>query len=193
MWAPFTAKFLSFSVASVGIHYLSAVHIRLRDKMSWGKTIGLSEYKQMQGKRFVRPQRGFTLIELLVVLVILGLLASVAGPKVISYLGGAKSDTARLQIEEFGASLDLYRLETGRYPTTQEGLPALVQQPSGVTGWNGPYLKKKTLPKDPWGNDYRYVSPGQHGSYDISSLGSDNREGGEGENKDINGWEDSKK
>lgn len=147
----------------------------------------------MQEKKFGRQQRGFTLIELLVVLVILGLLASVAGPKVISYLGGAKSDTARLQTEEFGASLDLYRLETGRYPTTQEGLQALVQQPSGVTGWNGPYLKKKTLPKDPWGNDYRYVSPGVHGSYDISSLGADNREGGDGENKDINGWEDGKK
>jgi len=140
----------------------------------------------MQEKQLGRQQRGFTLIELLVVLVILGLLASVAGPKVISYLGGAKSDTARLQTEEFGASLDLY-------PTTQEGLQALVQQPSGVTGWNGPYLKKKTLPKDPWGNDYRYVSPGVHGSYDISSLGADNREGGDGENKDINGWEDSKK
>ena len=147
----------------------------------------------MQRKQAGPRQRGFTLIELLVVLVILGLLASVAGPKVISYLGGAKSDTAKLQIEQFGSSLDLYKLETGRYPTTQEGLQALVEQPPGVNGWNGPYLKKKTLPKDPWGNDYHYVSPGLHGIYDISSLGADNKEGGEGENKDINGWEDSKK
>ena len=147
----------------------------------------------MVSKKKTNWQRGFTLIELLVVLVILGLLASVAGPKVINYLGGAKSDTAALQIEEFGATLDLYKLETGRYPTTQEGLLALVQAPPGVAGWNGPYLKKKTLPKDPWGNDYRYTSPGQHGSYDISSLGADNREGGEGENRDINGWEDRKK
>ena len=147
----------------------------------------------MQRKQAGPRQRGFTLIELLVVLVILGLLASVAGPKVISYLGGAKSDTAKLQIEQFGSSLDLYKLETGRYPTSQEGMLALVQQPPGVTGWNGPYLKKKTLPKDPWGNDYHYASPGLHGSYDISSLGADNKEGGEGENKDINGWEDSKK
>ena len=147
----------------------------------------------MQSKQLGQRQRGFTLIELLVVLVILGLLASVAGPKVISYLGGAKSDTARLQTEQFGASLDLYKLETGRYPTTQEGLQALVQQPPGATGWNGPYLKKKTVPKDPWGNDYRYVSPGLHGSYDVSSLGADNREGGVGEIKDINGWEDGKK
>lgn len=140
--------------------------------------------RQCSGK----PQRGFTLIELLVVLVILGLLASLAGPKVISYLGGAKSDSAKLQVEEFGASLDLFKLETGRYPTSQEGLQALVQAPSGLNGWNGPYLKKKTVPKDPWGNEYHYVSPGQHGTYDLSSLGADNREGGEGENKDLTSW-----
>ena len=133
----------------------------------------------MKSMQLSLRQRGFTLIELLVVLVILGLLASLAGPKVISYLGGAKSDTARLQIEEFGVTLDLFKLETGRYPTTQEGLQGLVQSPPGLAGWNGPYLKKKTIPKDPWGNDYRYVSPGQHGSYDISSLGADNKEGGD--------------
>jgi len=140
--------------------------------------------RKCQGK----PQHGFTLIELLVVLVILGLLASLAGPKVISYLGGAKSDSVKLQIEEFGASLDLFKLETGRYPTTQEGLQALVQAPSGLAGWNGPYLKKKVLPKDPWGNEYHYVSPGQHGLYDLSSLGADNREGGDGDNKDLTNW-----
>ena len=147
----------------------------------------------MERKQPGKRQHGFTLIELLVVLVILGLLASLAGPKVISYLGGAKSDSAKLQIEEFGASLDLFKLETGRYPTTQEGLQALVQAPPGISGWNGPYLKKKMVPKDPWGNEYHYVSPGQHGSYDISSLGADNKEGGEGEDKDINSWEDGKK
>ena len=135
-----------------------------------------------------KPQHGFTLIELLVVLVILGMLASLAGPKVISYLGGAKSDSAKLQVEEFGASLDLFKLETGRYPTGQEGLQALVQAPPGLAGWNGPYLKKKVVPKDPWGNEYHYVSPGQHGLYDLSSLGADNREGGEGENKDLTSW-----
>lgn len=142
----------------------------------------------METNQVGRQQRGFTLIELLVVLVILGLLASLAGPKVINYLGGAKSDSAKLQVEEFGASLDLFKLETGRYPTSQEGLQALVQAPSGLTGWNGPYLKKKTVPKDPWGNEYHYVSPGQHGQYDLSSLGGDNREGGEGENKDVTNW-----
>ncbi len=142
----------------------------------------------MERKQLGMRQRGFTLIELLVVLVILGLLASLAGPKVINYLGGAKSDSAKLQIEEFGAALDLFKLETGRYPSSQEGMPALVQQPSGLPGWNGPYLKKKAVPKDPWGNDYHYVSPGQHGAYDLSSLGADNREGGEGENKDLTSW-----
>ena len=142
----------------------------------------------MKHKYSGKPQHGFTLIELLVVLVILGLLASLAGPKVMNYLGGAKSDSAHLQVEEFGASLDLFKLETGRYPTTQEGLQALVQAPAGLTGWNGPYLKKKTLPKDPWGNEYIYVSPGQHGPYDLSSLGADNREGGDGENKDLTSW-----
>lgn len=138
--------------------------------------------------KYFHLSRGFTLIELLVVLVILGLIIGIAGPRVINKLGGAKSDSAKLQIEELGASLDLYRLETGRYPSTQEGLQALVQAPTGATGWNGPYLKKKSVPKDPWGNDYIYVSPGQHGPYDLSSLGADNKEGGEGENKDLKSW-----
>lgn len=136
----------------------------------------------------LRQEAGFTLIELLVVLVILGLLASLAGPKVMNYLGGAKSDSAKLQVEEFGASLDLFKLETGRYPTSQEGLQALVQAPPGISGWNGPYLKKKVVPKDPWGNDYQYASPGQHGIYDLFSLGADNKEGGDGENKDLTSW-----
>ncbi len=142
----------------------------------------------MKTIRRMRAVRGFTLIELLVVLVILGLLAALAGPRVIGYLGGAKSDTAKLQIEELGAALDLYHLEVGRYPNTQEGLQALVAAPGGADRWNGPYLKKKDVPKDPWGNDYHYVAPGQHGPYDLSSLGADNREGGEGENKDLVSW-----
>jgi general secretion pathway protein G len=133
--------------------------------------------------------RGVTLIELMVVLVILGLIASVVGPRVVGYLAGAKSDTAKLQIEEIDAALDLYKLELGRYPSTEEGLQALVQAPAGSTGWRGPYLKKKVVPKDPWGNPYHYAAPGQHGVYDVYSFGADNRQGGEEENKDIVSWE----
>ena len=133
-------------------------------------------------------RRGFTLIELLVVLVILGLLAGLVGPRVLSYLGGAKSDTARLQINEFGAGLDLFYLEIGRYPTSDEGLIALIEKPSDMTNWNGPYLKKKSIPKDPWGNDYIYRSPGENGPYDLYSLGMDGTEGGEGDNEDIVSW-----
>jgi len=133
--------------------------------------------------------RGFSLIELLVVLVILGLLAGLVGPKVMKHLGGAKSDTAKLQIEDIGAALDVYRLETGDYPSNEEGLKALVENPGDKPGWNGPYLKKKVVPVDPWGREYHYQMPGEHGDFDLYSLGKDNAEGGEGENADIVSWE----
>lgn len=135
-----------------------------------------------------RRSRGFTLIELLVVLVILGLLAGLVGPRVLNYLGGAKSDTAQLQIAEFGAGLDLFHLEVGRYPTTEEGLVALSNEPTGVDNWNGPYLKKKDVPDDPWGNTYRYRSPGENGDYDLYSLGRDDADGGEDEDADVVSW-----
>lgn len=133
--------------------------------------------------------RGFSLIELLVVLVILGLLAGLVGPRVMKYVGDSKTKTARLQIEDIGAALDLYNLEVGRYPSTDEGLIALVQQPADTASWNGPYLKKKKIPKDPWNRDYAYFSPGENGAYDLFSLGADNTVGGEGENRDIVSWE----
>ena len=133
--------------------------------------------------------RGFTLIELLVVLVILGLLAGLVGPQVMKYVGSSKTKTARLQIEDLAASLDLYRLEVGRYPSGDEGLDALVNKPSGAGNWNGPYLRKKVIPKDPWGFDYQYRTPGQHGPYDLFSLGADNAEGGDGEDTDVVSWE----
>lgn len=132
---------------------------------------------------------GFTLIELLVVLVILGLLAGLVGPQVMKYVGSSKTETARLQLEDLTAALDLYRLEVGSYPTTDEGLEALVVKPQGARNWNGPYLKKKLVPNDPWGNPYRFRSPGENGPFDIYSLGADNTEGGEGENRDVLGWE----
>ena len=144
----------------------------------------------MQHKQLTRTnkQRGFTLIELLVVLVILGLLAGLVGPQVLRYTGSAKSDTAKLQIEELGAGLDLYHLEIGRYPTTDEGLKGLVERPTGLNKWNGPYLKKKNIPTDPWGNDYHYKYPGEQGVYDLYSLGNDNMDGGEGNDADIVSW-----
>lgn len=135
-------------------------------------------------------QRGMTLIELLVVLVILGLIASLVGPQVMKYLGGAKTDTAKQQISLFEGVLDGYKLDNSRYPTTQEGLEAMVKAPAGISSWKGPYLKKNIVPKDPWGNEYKYTSPGEEGRpYDILSYGADGKPGGDGENKDVNSWE----
>ena len=133
--------------------------------------------------------RGFTLIELLVVLVILGMLAGLVGPRVIKHLGESKTKTAILQIEELSIALDVYRLEVGRYPSSDHGLVALIEKPGDAEQWNGPYLRKKTIRKDPWGYDYHYKSPGENGAFDLYSLGSDNTSGGEGEDRDVLGWE----
>jgi general secretion pathway protein G len=132
-----------------------------------------------------RGERGFTLIELLVVLVILGLLAALAGPRVLGYLSGARADAARLQLQSLEQALDLYRLDTGSYPTTQQGLQALIRDPGGVRGWRGPYLDAASVPLDPWGNAYVYKSPGERGPYDLLSLGSDRAPGGTGEAADV--------
>ncbi len=140
-------------------------------------------------KRVIKEFKGFTLIELLVVMMILGLLAGIVGPQVMKYVGDSKSKTARIQIEDLSASLDLFLLDTGRYPTTDEGLQVLVSAVQGVQNWNGPYLKKQRLPLDPWGHDYIYRYPGEHGAYDLYTLGADNAAGGEGESKDISSWE----
>jgi general secretion pathway protein G len=131
---------------------------------------------------------GFTLVELLVVLVILGLLAALVAPRVLSYLGSSKTKTAHLQITSFADALDLYRLDNQGLPTTAEGLKALVEKPANATGWNGPYLSQSKIPPDPWGNDYKYASPGQHGEYDLFSLGADGKPGGEDENQDVVNW-----
>lgn len=131
-----------------------------------------------------RASSGFTLIELLVVLVILTLLAGLVGPKVLDQLGGAKSKTARVQIAEVEQSLDLFKLDVGRYPTDAEGLRALAERPATASGWNGPYLKKG-LPADPWGAAYMYKNPGRNNAPDIFSLGADGKAGGDGENADI--------
>lgn len=133
--------------------------------------------------------RGFTLIELLVVLVILGLLAGLVGPQVMRYLGESKTKTASLQIQELGSALDLYRIDVGSYPRTEEGLSALVQRPQNAGNWNGPYLRKREVPQDPWGNPYRYRSPGEHDAFDLWSYGSDGRPGGDGEAQDVTSWD----
>ena len=128
---------------------------------------------------------GMTLIEILVVLVLIGVVLGIVGGNFIGRGEKAKADAARIEIGQIGQSLDLYKLEIGRYPTTQEGLQALIAAPAGVTNWNGPYWKKSSVPKDPWGNEYKYSAPGQRGPYDILSWGADGKEGGEGVNADI--------
>ena len=134
-------------------------------------------------------QRGFTLIELLVVLAIIGLLAGLVGPQVMKHLGGAKTKSAKVQIENLAGALDMYRMDAGRYPTTSEGLQALVEKPSSARAWNGPYLRKNKVPLDPWMYDYHYTSPGENGRFDLYSYGADNATGGEGEDQDVNSWE----
>lgn len=131
-----------------------------------------------------RRAQGFTLIELLVVLAILTLLAGLVGPRVLGQLGGAKSKTAAVQIADLEKSLDLFKLDVGRYPSTDEGLQALVSKPATAAGWNGPYVKGG-VPNDPWGKPYKYTSPAAAGGVEILSLGADGAPGGEGENADI--------
>ena len=135
-----------------------------------------------------RHQAGFTLVELLVVLIILGLIAAFAAPQVIKYVGGAKSDSANIQVERLSSVLDLYRLQVGRYPSDDEGLDALMEAPADAPNWDGPYLKKADSLIDPWGRQYLYRFPGEHGEFDLYTLGADDQEGGEGENRDLTSW-----
>jgi general secretion pathway protein G len=136
----------------------------------------------------LRRSGGFTLIELLVVMVIIGLLAALVGPRFIRQEEKAKIKAAKAQIELLSTALDTFRLDVGRYPTTEEGLEALRTKPGGLERWDGPYLKKE-LPLDPWGKAYVYKSPGEHGPFDIVSYGADGTSGGEGDNRDITSWE----
>ena len=130
-------------------------------------------------------ERGFTLIEMLVVITIIGMIMGLIGPRVLNYMSESKVKTARIQLQSMGNSLDLFYLDAGRYPSTSEGLAALVRPTTGVAGWNGPYLKGGVIPNDPWNNPYVYRSPGQHGPYDIISYGADGQEGGTGLAEDI--------
>ena len=136
-----------------------------------------------------KQESGFTLLELLVVLGIIALLAGIVGPQVMKHMGASKTKAARVQVEDLSASLDMYKLDVGKYPTTEQGLGALVEKPATSKRWNGPYLRKSKVPQDPWVTDYHYASPGQHGKFDLYSYGADDKEGGEGEDQDINSWE----
>jgi general secretion pathway protein G len=135
-----------------------------------------------------KDNRGFSLIEIMVVMIIIGLLASLVGPKLFGQLGKAKHNAAKAQVEMIMASLDAYRLDVGRYPSQQEGLEALISDP-GNEDWAGPYLAKSAIPLDPWKHPYLYSNPGQNGGVDVYSLGQDNKEGGEGEDADVNSWD----
>ncbi len=139
---------------------------------------------QKSPRRRRRAQAGFTLVEILVVITIIGLIMALVGPRVLNYLSESKAKAAKIQIESFASALDLYYLDLGRYPTSNEGLAALTQS-NNAPGWNGPYLRGGVVPNDPWGHGYVYRAPGQRAPYDIVSLGSDGQEGGSGTAADI--------
>jgi general secretion pathway protein G len=139
------------------------------------------------GERASAPPGGFTLLELLVVIVIIGLLAGLVAPRYFDQVSKSNTKIAKAQIDSLGKALDQYRLDVGAYPTTEMGLAALNTKPTNVDKWAGPYLKK-AVPLDPWGNPYVYKAPGDHGDYDLVSLGSDGQPGGTGEAQDVNSW-----
>ena len=132
-----------------------------------------------------RAHGGFTLLELVMVLVIIGVILAMVGPRVFNSLSRATGEQAKIKIEQIGGALELYKLDTGRFPSTQEGLGALLAQPAGIANWNGPYIRDPKTLKDPWSRDFVYRSPAEKGGYDLLSLGADGKEGGEGENKDV--------
>jgi general secretion pathway protein G len=131
---------------------------------------------------------GFTLLELMVVLLILAMLASIAAPQVLKHLGKAKSQTAKIQVDALSAGLDFYHVDLGHFPTQEQGLKALLERPENEPKWDGPYVKRDASLLDPWGRPYLYRVPGQHGAYDLYSLGADGKEGGDGEDRDIGNW-----
>ena len=144
--------------------------------------------KDLKNRR-LKAELGFTLLEMLVVMGIIAMLAGLVGPQVMKQLGGAKTKTAKVQIEDLSATLDMYHLDVGKYPTTDQGLQALVERPDDANRWNGPYLRKGKVPLDPWNAEYKYTSPGEKGQFDLYSMGADGAEGGEGEDQDVVSWD----
>lgn len=138
-------------------------------------------------RRIMQRTRGFTLLELLVVMVIIGLLAGLVAPRYFEQIGKSNLKVAKAQIDSLGKALDQYRLDVGSYPSSEEGLQALLVKPQNVAGWSGPYLQK-AVPLDPWGRPYLYRSPGEHGEYDLSSLGKSGQAGGSGDNAPVTSW-----
>lgn len=142
--------------------------------------------KKMSG---LRAEEGFTLLELLIVMLIIGLLAAFVAPRMIGKVGKSKKTIAKAQIESLCTAIETYRLDTDRYPTQESGLTALISNSADASNWGGPYLSKRQVPKDPWGNEYVYTYPGNSGDYDIVSYGADGQDGGEGEDADVTSWE----
>ena len=144
-----------------------------------------SERNTMRARKPRNGQSGFTLVEMLVVITIIGLIVGLVGPRVLNYLSESKVKTAKIQIESFSAALDLFYLDNSRYPSSSEGLGALVQRPPSAPAWNGPYIKSGTVPTDPWGHPYVYRSPADRSPYEIVSLGSTGVAGGTGSQAEI--------